>query len=167
MKVSEYLTQHLLKHGVTQCFSVTGGFAMHMNDSFGQNMNIMYTHGESPAGYSAIGYSSVNHEPSICCVTSGCGATNAVTPCMIAYQDSVPVFFLSGQVHRDVNIRKFQSKGSDIRGYFGSDVDIISMVEKITKYSHELWNPADLPKVLASGKLEGMVIRLVIESIRS
>jgi acetolactate synthase-1/2/3 large subunit len=37
-------------------------------------------------------------------VTSGCGATNAVTPCLIAYQDGVPVFFISGQVQKDDNV---------------------------------------------------------------
>ena len=147
MKVSEFITQYLLEHGINQCFSVTGGFAMHLNDSFGQKMNVMYTHGENPAGYAALGYSSIG-SPSICCVTSGCGATNAVTPCMIAYQDSVPVFFISGQVHRDVNIRMFKSKNQSIRGYFGSDVDIISMVSSITKFSHELWNPSNIKSVL-------------------
>jgi acetolactate synthase-1/2/3 large subunit len=148
MKVAEFITEYLLKHGINQCFSVTGGFAMHLNDSFGQKMNVMYTHGESPAGYSAIGYSSVEYTPSICCVTSGCGATNAITPCMIAYQDSVPVFFISGQVHKDFNIRMFKSKGKDVRGYFGSDVDIISMVSPITKFAHELWNPSDIKSIL-------------------
>jgi acetolactate synthase-1/2/3 large subunit len=148
MKVSEYITDYLLKHEINQCFSVTGGFAMHMNDSFGQHMNVMYTHGESPAGYAAIGYSSMEYTPSVCCVTSGCGATNAVTPCMIAYQDSVPVFFISGQVHKDFNIRMFKSKNQSVRGYFGSDVDIVSMVQPITKYSYELWNPSELLTVL-------------------
>jgi acetolactate synthase-1/2/3 large subunit len=148
MKVSDFIAQYLLDHDMNQVFCVTGGWAMHLNDSFGQKMNVMYTHGESPAGYSAIGYSSVGFTPSVCCVTSGCGATNAVTPCMIAYQDSVPVFFISGQVHRDFNIRMFKSKGNNVRGYFGSDVDIISMVEPITKFAHELWDPSDIKSVL-------------------
>jgi len=148
MKVSEFVTQYLLDHGINQCFSVTGGFAMHLNDSFGQQMNIVYTHGENPAGYSALGYSSIGYQPSICCVTSGCGATNAITPCLIAYQDSVPVFFISGQVHKDFNIRMFKSKGKTIRGYFGSDVDIISMVSSITKFSHELWDPSETKNIL-------------------
>jgi acetolactate synthase-1/2/3 large subunit len=148
MKVSEFVAEYLVKNGIKNCFSVTGGFAMHFNDAFGQTMNVMYTHGESPAGYAAIGYSSVNYEPSVCCVTSGCGATNAVTPCMIAYQDSVPVFFISGQVHSTDNIRKFASKGQTIRGYFGSDVDIIKMVYSITKFSHEVWDPSEIKKVL-------------------
>ena len=148
MKVSDFITEYLLQNGINQCFSVTGGFAMHLNDSFGQKMNVVYTHGENPAGYAAIGYSSLRGEPSVCCVTAGCGATNAVTPCMIAYQDSVPVFFISGQVHKNFNIRTFKAGGRTTRTYFGSDTDIIAMVEPITKFAHELWDPVDLLTVL-------------------
>lgn len=145
MKVSDYITDFLLAKQVHAVFSVTGGFAMHLNDSFGRKMNVTYTHGENPAGYAALGWSAVDREPSVCCVTSGCGATNAVTPCLIAYQDSVPVFFVSGQVQRDVNIR---SRGGKIRGYFGSDCDIVECVKGFTKFSHELRDPGDIHAVL-------------------
>ena len=145
MKVSDFITNFLVGKSVTKCFSVTGGFAMHFNDSFGQKLDVTYTHGEQPAGYAALGWSSYEHNPSVCCVTSGCGATNAVTPCLIAYQDSVPVFFISGQVHRDDNIR---SRGGKIRGYFGSDCDIIESVKSMTKCAIELTDPKDTLKVL-------------------
>ena len=145
MKVSEFVTTFLTKRGIQRCFSVTGGFAMHFNDSFGEKMDVTYTHGEQPAGYAALGWSSYEHNPSVCCVTSGCGATNAITPCLIAYQDSVPVFFISGQVHRDDNIR---SRGGKIRGYFGSDCDIIESVKGMTKCAIELTDPKDTLKVL-------------------
>ena len=145
MKVSEYITNFLLEKGVKKCFSVTGGFAMHLNDSFGQKLDVTYTHGEQPAGYAALGWSSYEHNPSVCCVTSGCGATNAITPCLIAYQDSVPVFSISGQVHRDDNIR---SSGGTHRGYFGSDCDIIDSVKGMTKYAVELVDPNDTHRVL-------------------
>jgi acetolactate synthase-1/2/3 large subunit len=145
MKVSDYITDFLLQKNITKCFSVTGGFAMHLNDSFGQKLDVVYTHGEQPAGYAALGWSSYEHNPSVCCVTSGCGATNAITPCLIAYQDSVPVFFISGQVHRNDNIRSF---GGKVRGYFGSDCDIIESVKGITKYAVELTDPRDTLKVL-------------------
>ena len=145
MKVSEYITNFLVEKGVKKCFSVTGGFAMHLNDSFGQKLDVTYTHGEQPAGYAALGWSSYEHNPSVCCVTSGCGATNAITPCLIAYQDSVPVFFISGQVHRDDNIR---SSGGTHRGYFGSDCDIIDSVKGMTKYAVELVDPNDTHRVL-------------------
>jgi len=145
MKVSDYITNFLLKKGINTCFSVTGGFAMHLNDSFGQKLDVIYTHGEQPAGYAALGWSSYEHNPSICCVTSGCGATNAITPCLIAYQDSVPVFFISGQVHSGDNIR---SRGGKDRGYFGSDCDIVECVKSITKCAIELTDPKDTLKVL-------------------
>jgi len=145
MKVSDYITDFLVDRNIVKCFSVTGGFAMHMNDSFGQKLDVLYTHGEQPAGYAALGWSSYAHDPSVCCVTSGCGATNAVTPCLIAYQDSVPVFFISGQVHRNDNIRTY---GGKIRGYFGSDCDIVESVKGITKYAVELTDPEDTRKVL-------------------
>ena len=145
MKVTDYITDFLIDKNINKCFSVTGGFAMHLNDSFGQKMDVSYTHGEQPAGYAALGWSSYAHDPSVCCVTSGCGATNAVTPCLIAYQDSVPVFFISGQVHRKDNIRSFDGK---VRGYFGSDCDIVESVKGMTKYAVELTDPRDTLKVL-------------------
>jgi acetolactate synthase-1/2/3 large subunit len=145
MKVSEYVAKYLVDHGITQCFSVTGGFAMHLNDSFGEHLNVVYQHGESPCGYSAVGYSKMNQQPSVVCVTAGCGATNAVTPCLIAYQDSVPVFFMSGAVPHKENVRFL---GHSTRTYSGSDCDIIDMVKNITKYSHELWDPVFLKSVL-------------------
>jgi len=145
MKVSDYITNFLIERGVQKCFSVTGGFAMHLNDSFGEKFDVTYTHGEQPAGYAALGWSSYEHNPSVCCVTSGCGATNAVTPCLIAYQDSVPVFFISGQVQSKDNIR---SRGGKDRGYFGSDCNIVDCVKGITKYAVELTDPRDTHKIL-------------------
>jgi acetolactate synthase I/II/III large subunit len=145
MKVSEFITEFLLKKNITKCFSVTGGFAMHLNDSFGQKLDVMYTHGEQPAGYAALGWSAYEHNPSVCCVTSGCGATNAITPCLIAYQDSVPVFFISGQVQSTDNIHAHEGR---IRGYFGSDCDIVNCVKGITKYAVELTDPSQTLKIL-------------------
>ena len=145
MKVSDYITKFIIEKGIHKCFSVTGGFAMHLNDSFGQKLDVTYTHGEQPAGYAALGWSAYEHNPSVCCVTSGCGATNAMTPCLIAYQDSVPVFFISGQVQHRENIRSHEGK---IRGYFGSDCDIVECVKGITKYAVELVDPKDTQRIL-------------------
>lgn len=145
MKVSEYIAQFLLEREITQCFSVTGGFAMHLNDSFGSCLNVVHTHGENPAGYAAIGWSKITNKPSVVCVTAGCGATNAVTPCLIAYQDSTPVFFISGAVPHKDNVRFLNHV---TRTYAGSDCDIIDMIKNVTKFSYELWDPAETKKIL-------------------
>ena len=142
MKVSEYITEFLLAHNIKQCFSVTGGFAMHLNDSFGSKLDVVYTHGEGPAGYSAIGYSKLNQDPSVVCVTSGCGETNAVTPCMIAYQDSVPVFFISGGVPHKESIRwKRIEEGHQVRTFSGSDHDVVETVRGITSTRASFGSP--------------------------
>jgi len=142
MKVSDFICNFLLENGINQCFSVTGGFAMHLNDSFGQKLDVLYQHGEGPCGYSAIGYSKMNNKPSVVCTTAGCGETNAVTPCLIAYQDSVPVFFISGGVPHKESIRwKRVEQGLNIRNYSGSDHDVVETVKSITKYAAVVWNP--------------------------
>jgi acetolactate synthase-1/2/3 large subunit len=82
-------------------------------------------------------------KPSIVCTTAGCGATNAITPCLIAYQDSVPVFFISGAVPHKDNVRYLQHS---VRTYTGSDCDIISMVQNITKYAVEVWDVSSIKK---------------------
>jgi len=146
MKVSDYVAHYLKDSGISQCFSVTGGFAMHLNDSFGAVLDVLYQHGENPCGYSAIGYSKINTQPSVVCVTAGCGATNAVTPCMIAYQDSVPVFFISGAVPSKENLRHLEHS---TRTYSGSDCDIVDMVKHITKFSYEITDPSETPNILS------------------
>ena len=145
MKVSDYIADYLLKKGIKQCFSVTGGFAMHLNDSFGQKLDVVYQHGENQCGYAAMGYSKMNQTPSVVCTTAGCGATNAVTPCLVAYQDSVPVLFISGAVPHKENVRYLNHS---TRTYSGSDCDIIDAVKNITKFSYEITDPNEIREVL-------------------
>jgi len=118
---------------------------MHLNDSFGQKLHVLYQNGEGPCGYSAIGYSKMNNQPCVVCTTAGCGETNAVTPCLIAYQDSVPVFFISGGVPHTESIRwKRLEEGIQTRNYSGSDHDVVETVKNITKYVAVVWDPNDL-----------------------
>ena len=149
MKVSDFISTFLKEHGIDTVYSVTGGYAMHLNDSFGQSMKCYYSHGENPCGYMALGHVKSSLKPAVVCVTAGCGATNAVTPCLIAYQDSAPVFFISGQVNRDENIRYLRcEKNTVLRTYSGSECDIVEVVKPITKYAVELWDPLQARAVL-------------------
>ena len=145
MKVSDFVTEFLLGKGIHKCFSVTGGFAMHLNDSFGQGMDVTYTHGEQAAAMAAEGYYRSSGKIACVCVTSGPGVQNILNGVCGCWYDSVPAFFISGQVHHKDNIRNHDGK---IRGYFGSDCDIIESVKSITKYAVELTEPLDTLRVL-------------------
>lgn len=152
IKVSDYITQYILSHKINTVFSIAGGFAMHLNDSFGKTsgFDIYYQHNENACGYSAVGYSSLNGKPSVVCTTSGCAATNTISPCLVAYQDSIPVLFISGQVKSHETVRTLNSKNPiHIRNYAGADCDIISMVSHITKYAYEITSVEEVKEIVA------------------
>ena len=149
MKVSDYIVEFLKLQGSTDLFTITGGFAMHLNDSFGHSsFNIYYQHHEQACGYAAVGYTKACNKPSIVCTTAGVAATNTISPCLVAYQDSIPVFFISGQVKSAETIRKMNTPEMNLRHYAGADCDIISAVSSITKFSHEITSASEVPEVL-------------------
>jgi acetolactate synthase-1/2/3 large subunit len=150
-KVSDYIVDFFSKNGIDTVFSITGGFAMHLNDSFGnnKNYNIYYQHHEQACGYSGVGYSKTNSKPVIVCTTAGCAATNTISPCLVAHQDSLPVLFISGQSKSMELTRYLNNENMKLRHYAGQDCDIITMVKPITKYAHEITNINEIPAVLS------------------
>jgi acetolactate synthase-1/2/3 large subunit len=155
IKVSDYITNFLIKNNLDTVFTITGGFAMHLNNSFGESnpkFNILYQHHEQACGYSAIGYTKTTNKPSIVCTTAGCAATNTITPCLVAHQDSVPILFISGQVNTTDSIRYLNSDQSHkklkLRHYAGADSDIISLVSEITNFSYEIKSVDEIPDIM-------------------
>lgn len=150
IKVSDYIVDFFNKNGIDTLFTITGGFAMHLNDSFGKHgkYNIYYQHHEQACGYSGVGYSKTNSKPVIVCTTAGCAATNAISPCLVAHQDSLPVLFISGQVKSTESIKSMNTETMKLRHYAGADCDIISIVSEITKYSAEITDLNQLNEIL-------------------
>ena len=66
-KVSDYIADFLAKEGITDCFAVTGGSAMHLNDSFGHHDKIKctYFHHEQAAALAAEAYARVSKNTSV------------------------------------------------------------------------------------------------------
>ena len=150
VKVSDYIIDFFYKNSINTVFTITGGFAMHLNDSFGKHgkYNIYYQHHEQACGYSATGYSKTNSKSCIVCTTSGCAATNAISPCLVAHQDSLPILFISGQVKSNESIRATNTENMKLRHYAGADCDIISIVSPITKYSKEILHINEVKETL-------------------
>ncbi|NCA22570.1 MAG: thiamine pyrophosphate-binding protein [Crocinitomicaceae bacterium] len=125
---------------------------MHLNDSFGKHggFDIYYQHHEQACGYSATGYTKTNSKPCIVCTTAGVAATNAISPCLVAYQDSLPILFISGQ-SKSIELTRTLEKENPkmkLRHYAGQDCDIISMVKPITKYAYEITKIEEIKDVL-------------------
>jgi acetolactate synthase-1/2/3 large subunit len=150
IKASDYIVDFFYKNGIDTLFTITGGFSMHLNDSFGKHgkYDIYYQHHEQACGYAATGYSKANSKPVIVCTTAGCAATNAISPCLVAHQDSLPVLFITGQVKSTECIRATNTENMKLRHYAGADCDIISIVTEITKYVAEILDLNNLNNIL-------------------
>jgi acetolactate synthase I/II/III large subunit len=141
MKLSDWVFRFLADQGVQHVFMVTGGGAMHLNDSLGQCPDIEYicTLHEQAAAMAAESYAKVVDDIGVCLVTAGPGGTNAITGVAGAWLDSTPMLVLSGQAKR-----------ADLKGASGvrqmgvQEVDIVDMVRPTTKYAVTVMEPSDI-----------------------
>ncbi len=141
VKVSDYVMEFLSHLGVDKVFCVTGGGAMHLNNSLGarKDMEGVFMLHEQGASIAAEAYARIREGYGVCLVTSGPGATNALTGLCGAYMDSIPVIFISGQAKRD------DLKGEQHIRQFGiQEVDIIPMVKEYTKYAVRIQSAEDI-----------------------
>ena len=135
IKVSDYIADFFVKKGIRNIFSVVGGGAMHLNDSFGHNkeLKVIYNHHEQASAIAAEAYARWENKIAVVCVTSGPGAINALNGVVGAYQDSIPMLIVSGQAKTDLCI---STSGLKIRTIGGQEVDIVPAVQQnMVKYA--------------------------------
>ncbi len=97
---AEIVVQALKDEGVEYVWGYPGGAVLHIYDALFQQddvRHILVRH-EQAATHAADGYARATGKPGVCLVTSGPGATNAVTGIATAYMDSIPMVVLTGQV---------------------------------------------------------------------
>jgi len=97
---AEIVVQCLVEEGVEHVFGYPGGAVLHIYDALFQQdklKHILVRH-EQAATHAADGYARSTEKPGVVLVTSGPGATNAVTGIATAYMDSIPMVVITGQV---------------------------------------------------------------------
>ena len=143
VKVSNYISQFWVDHGITDCFTVTGGGAMHLNDSFGhqKGLKCWYNHHEQGCAVAAEGYARYSGKIAGVCVTTGPGGTNALTGVCGAWMDSIPMFVISGQVKFSTTIA---STKVPLRQLGDQEFNIIDCAKTMTKYAVMVTNPYDI-----------------------
>ena len=107
MKVSDYIAQRLVEHGVRDVFMVTGGGAMHLNMSFGTHpgLRCLFNHHEQACSMAADAYCRLSNRLPLVNVTTGPGGTNAITGVHGAWTDSIAMLVISGQVKWETTVR--------------------------------------------------------------
>ncbi|HTW61134.1 MAG TPA: thiamine pyrophosphate-binding protein [Terracidiphilus sp.] len=146
MKLSDYVVRFIVDLGVKHVFLVTGGGAMHLNQSLGAEPAIepVCNSHEQASAMCAEAYAKVTNHLGVCMVTTGPGGTNAVTGVAGAWLDSTPVLFLSGQVKRPDRMFRKEGEPLGVRQLGVQEVDIVSIVRPITKYAVTVLEPKDI-----------------------
>ena len=141
MKIAgnDILIQSLIKEEVEYIFGYPGGAALHIYDAIfnqSQIQHILVRH-EQGATHAADGYARATGKPGVVLVTSGPGATNAITGIATAFMDSIPMIVISGQVAKHlIGTDAFQ------------ETDMIGISRPIVKHSFSVESAEDIPEVV-------------------
>ena len=143
-RLSDYVADFLVAHGVTDVFSVVGGGAMHLNDALGHHsgLKVTYNHHEQACAIAAEAYARLENRIAAVCVTTGPGGTNALTGVLGGWLDSIPMFIVSGQVRYDTTARyALPFTGTPLRAMGDQEFDITRSVCAMTKYAVMVEDP--------------------------
>ena len=146
MKLSDYVVRFIAEQGVKHVFLVTGGGAMHLNQSLSTETAIepVCNSHEQASAMCAEGYSKATNHLGVCMVTAGPGGTNAVTGVAGAWLDSTPMLVVSGQVKRPDRMFDREGRPLGMRQLGVQEVDIVSIIKPITKYAVTVLEPNDI-----------------------
>lgn len=148
IKLSDYLVKKLEAYGVRHVLMVTGGGAMHLNDSFGQSQKIekIFPHNEQALSMAAEGYARQNNQLAVACVTTGPGGLNCLNGVFGAWTDSAPVLFISGQVKTTTTLPSYPQLS--LRQLGDQEAPITRVVAPLTKYAKMVTDPYEIRSVL-------------------
>ncbi len=142
IKLSDYIAKRLKERGVEHFFMVSGGGAMHLNDSLGRAIPYTANHHEQACAIAAEGYARVNEKLAVVNVTTGPGGLNCLNGVFGQWTDSVPVLYISGQVKYSTTMAS--CKEIPLRQLGDQEVDIISVVKPLTKYAKMVTEPKEI-----------------------
>jgi len=135
----EMIARALEDEGVEYIFGYPGGAVLHIYDALFKSCNVPHVlvRHEQAATHAADGYARATGKPGVVLVTSGPGATNAVTGIATAYMDSIPMVVFSGQVASHlIGEDAFQ------------ETDMVGISRPIVKHSFMVRNPEEIPATI-------------------
>ena len=136
---AEIITRFLQDEGVEYVFGYPGGAVLHIYDAIYRQdavKHVLARH-EQGAVHAADGYARSSNKPGVVLVTSGPGATNAVTGIATAYMDSVPLVVITGQVPKPLI-------GNDAF----QEVDTVGITRSCVKHNFLVTDVEDLAETL-------------------
>ncbi|MDD1781652.1 acetolactate synthase 3 large subunit [Enterovibrio sp. ZSDZ35] len=136
---ADMVVRSMIDQGVKHIFGYPGGSVLDIYDALHEKSDIEHVlvRHEQAAVHMADGYARATGEVGVVLVTSGPGATNAITGIATAYYDSVPLVVLSGQVMSNLI-------GNDAF----QECDMVGISRPVVKHSFLVKNTEDIPKII-------------------
>lgn len=146
-RVADIIMEVLQENGIEDCFCVVGGGSMQLNNALAkcEGIHKYYNHHEQACAMAAEGYVKARGKMPVVCVTSGPGGTNTLTGVLCAWQDSVPMLVLSGQVRYEISVPE---SGLQLRQRGEQEFQIVPVVSHMTKYARMIVNPLSIKQEL-------------------
>ena len=140
IRVVDYIANKINELGVNHIFTITGGGAMFLNDAILRHENIeaICNHHEQASAMAAVGYAKYSGKLGVVMPTSGCGCTNTITGLLDAWQDNVPMLFVSGQINSHQTMDNYDLP---LRQIGVQEADIVTIVKSLTKYAVLIKDP--------------------------
>lgn len=143
IKLSDYIAKRLReKYKIEHFYMVSGGGAMHLNDSLGRELKYITNHHEQASAMAAEGDFRVSRKLAVVNVTTGPGGLNCLNGVFGQWTDSIPVLYISGQVKYETSMHF--SSDLNLRQLGDQEVDIIKIVSPLTKYARMVTDPKEI-----------------------
>lgn len=139
-RAADIIINELIESGVTDCFVVVGGGAMHLDNALALRDDISktYCHHEQACAMAAEGYAKAGGKLAVVCVTSGPGAINTFNGVEGAWADSVPMLVLAGHPRQETTV---PPTGLNLRCRGVQEFDSVTAVKGMTKYASLVTDP--------------------------
>lgn len=144
-KLTDVIALNLKNKFVKNVFGVQGGAVVHIFDSIHQltDINICYNHHEQASALAAVSNAKISKNVGVCIVTTGPATTNALTGLLSAWQDSIPVIFISGQTRKEQT-----SYGKNVRQRGSQECNILDVVKPWTKAQYLIEANSDIDTLI-------------------
>ena len=132
MTVEAYIVDELIKYGVTDIFGIPGGVILKLLYAINDRKSVLSPHlnfHEQMAGFAALGYAQACGKLGVAYATRGPGITNMITCIAEAYQESLPVLFITAHGQRSENTMRFM---------YNQELNVVQSVAGFTKYASNI-----------------------------
>ena len=153
MTVAEYIVKFLIYQNVTDAYGVPGGVILELIYAMEKYKDELMPHlnySEQTAGFAACGYAQASGRLGVAYATRGPGISNMVTCMAEAYQESIPVLFVTAHGNRQ------DKTNSPMRFQYNQELNLSESVSEFTKFTCTVDSVCSVPEVLREAYVSAM-----------